>query len=279
MLALFIAVFIASLLGSTHCAGMCGAFAAFAVTGGERPAHPVALTAAYNGGRLITYTALGAASGFIGSAIDLGTSAVGLQRGAAILAGALMLGFAAIGLARHFGARLPRAYVPPLLHRAAAAGHRLAFNRPPVQRAVAIGLLTTLLPCGWLYAFVITAAGTGSPLLGAATMASFWLGTLPIMAALGAGVRTLAGPLRAKLPVATSFLLAIVGIWTIAGRLNVPAPSLAARTNAESSAASAAGMTDLAGDDTSPAIHGDIQHAVERLRSLDHAELPCCHGG
>lgn len=64
---------------------------------------------------------------------------------------------------------------------------RRLMDRPPVVRAAATGLFTTLLPCGWLYAFVVTAAGTGSgtPLHGAALMAVFWLGTLPMMLTVG----------------------------------------------------------------------------------------------
>ncbi len=37
-----------------------------------------------------------------------------------------------------------------------------ARGRPPVVRAATVGLLTTLLPCGWLYTFVFAAAGTGA---------------------------------------------------------------------------------------------------------------------
>ena len=56
MIALIGAVLVASLLGSLHCAGMCGAFVAFAVIGspGHQPSR-VALNTAYNLGRLITY--------------------------------------------------------------------------------------------------------------------------------------------------------------------------------------------------------------------------------
>jgi uncharacterized protein len=69
-----------------------------------------------------------------------------------------------------------------------------------------------------LYAFVITAAGTGHPLLGATTMSAFWIGTLPMMIGLGVGLQTLTGRLRRHLPLATSILLVLVGIWTIGGR-------------------------------------------------------------
>lgn len=225
MIALFGAVLTASLLGSLHCAGMCGAFVAFAVAGDHpegRPAPRWALASAYNLGRLLTYTLLGAIAGLVGSAVDLGGGAVGVRNAAAVAAGAIMIGFGLVTALRLWGVKIARFPLPPGLGTLVARGHRVACNLTPVRRAVAIGLLTTLLPCGWLYAFAVTAAGTASPFLGAATMAVFWLGTLPMMAALGVGIQSLAGPLRQKVPIATALLLVVVGMYTIVGRLRVP---------------------------------------------------------
>ncbi|MBL0922801.1 MAG: sulfite exporter TauE/SafE family protein [Phycisphaerales bacterium] len=188
MIALIGAVFAASLLGSLHCAGMCGAFVAFAVGAPAEKRPPEwALHAAYNGGRLVTYTALGGAAGLLGGALDLAGEMVGLQRLAAALAGAMMVGFGVATLLRLRGVRVGRLRLPRAMTRALEKGHRAASSRPPVVRAALIGLLTTLLPCGWLYAFVITAAGAGDAALGALTMAVFWAGTLPALVAVGGG--------------------------------------------------------------------------------------------
>ncbi len=219
MIALIGAVLVASLLGSVHCAGMCGAFLAFAVAG-EDGASKAALNAAYNLGRLTTYMVLGALAGLFGAAIDLGGSAVGVQRTAAVAAGAMMVSIGLLAILRFAGVRLQKMPVPGLLRRLALRGHRAAAVLPPIHRAATVGLLTTLLPCGWLYAFAITAAGTGHPLWGAVTMAVFWVGTLPMMIGLGIGVQTLTGRLRRHLPLATSLLIVLVGVWTIAGRLS-----------------------------------------------------------
>lgn len=223
MLALLSAVLLASLLGSTHCAGMCGAFVAFAVgapgPAGSKPASRVTLNGAYNLGRLCTYITLGAIAGALGAALDLGGSLIGIQRIAAYAAGGIMALFGIRALLTHFGVRIPRVPVPRVLVSLARAGHARAFDLPPVSRAAVVGLLTTLLPCGWLYAFVVVSAGTASPLLGAVSMAVFWLGTLPIMAAIGVGVQSLSGPLRRYLPLATSLVLVGAGLWTLTGRL------------------------------------------------------------
>lgn len=231
MLPLVLAVLTASLLGSAHCAGMCGAFVAFAVgaPGGVSVRVPsrFALNAAYNLGRLATYVTLGAIAGALGAAVDFGGHALGVQRAAAVGAGAIMIGFGVLAILRQLGVRVPRMPVPQLLLRAARAGHARAFDLAPISRAAAVGLLTTLLPCGWLYAFVITASGTASPVFGAITMVAFWLGTLPVMGAIGLGVGSLAPALRRHLPLATSLLLVAVGVWTVMGRMTTPAPCCA----------------------------------------------------
>lgn len=219
MTALVLAVFLASLLGSTHCAGMCGAFLAFAVGDGGTFASARALHAAYNLGRLATYVLLGIVAGAAGAAMDLGAGAVGVQRVAAIGAGAMMIGFGLVALLRSLGVRIGRFPVPGFMQRMALAGHRSAAELPPILRAGAVGLLTTLLPCGWLYAFVAAAAGTASPVLGAAAMAAFWLGTLPVMVTLGAAISGASAPLRRHLPLLTAILMTGAGLFTVAQRV------------------------------------------------------------
>ncbi len=218
MLALAGTVFVASLAGSLHCAGMCGGLVAFAAAGGRGA--PVHL--AYHGGRLLSYAALGLASGAFGAAVDLGGSAVGVKQGAAVLAGGLMVAFGVVVLLRWRGVRVPHPPAPAFVRDGFGRLMKRTQAQPPVMRAATIGLLTAFLPCGWLYAFVVTAAGTASPWLGALAMTAFWAGTVPVLAALGVGVQKLAGPLRRHLPVATALALVVVGLATVFGRLQIP---------------------------------------------------------
>lgn len=85
-------------------------------------------------------------------------------------------------------------------------------------RAASIGLLTTLLPCGWLYAFVVTAAGTADPVMGGVTMAVFWVGTLPMLIAVGTLARRATGALGSKLPAITAGAVIVVGVVTVIDR-------------------------------------------------------------
>lgn len=230
MLALVISIFIASLLGSLHCAGMCGAFLAIAVGGGN-DGLKVKTQAAYHLGRLATYVTLGVFAGLTGSLVDLTGTLVGLKSVAASIAGAVMVAFGAINLLRLAGISFARLQPPGFLGRWLSHGHRAAMARPPVIRAGLIGLLTTLLPCGWLYAFVVAAAGTASPLTGAMTMAVFWLGTLPVLVGIGAGIQRVTGAFGRNLSMLTCVLLMVVGAMTLLGRANLDPIALAARVS------------------------------------------------
>jgi sulfite exporter TauE/SafE len=229
---LTLAVLAASLLGSVHCAGMCGGFVCFVAGSDARRFMP---QAAYHAGRLVTYVALGALAGALGLGLDRAGTAAGIGRAAAILAGLAMIAWGAVTLAPLLGVRVPaprggRAHAP-----IAAVLRRLA-GRPAAERALALGLLTTLLPCGWLWAFVATAAASGSPGRGAAVMGAFWLGTVPALAGVAVLARGALGPLGRRLPALTAAALVVIGLLTLTGRIRVAAaPGTAPATAAGSS--------------------------------------------
>ena len=81
-----------------------------------------------------------------------------------------------------------------------------------------MGTLTGLLPCGWLWAFVVTAGGTGHPASGAAVMGAFWLGTVPAMVGLLAFAGPVLAQLRARMPAITAVVLIALGLGTLALR-------------------------------------------------------------
>ncbi len=93
-----------------------------------------------------------------------------------------------------------------------------------------MGAITGLIPCGWLWAFVITAAGTGSPVSGALVMLAFWLGTVPAMVGLLAFAGPVLARLRARMPAVTAVALIALGLgtlalrWRDAGTAQVAAP-------------------------------------------------------
>lgn len=214
MNALVWSVLAASLVGSPHCAGMCGGFAWLAAPG---PAPRLRPTLWYHGARLGGYAALGAFAGLLGSGLDQFGVFAGFGRLAAVVAGAAMLVWGLATVLTVAGVRLPR------LLRIPTGGPWTTLMRrvqgwPRDTRAAALGLFTALLPCGWLYVFVALAAATGTPLAGAGLMLVFWAGTLPAFALLGAALQRASGPLRRYLPLATGAVLIIAGTATMLGR-------------------------------------------------------------
>lgn len=264
MLSLVIAILAASLLGSLHCAGMCGAFLAISLA--DRSAPAWRLQTMYHLGRLMTYVLLGALAGLLGASLDLAGSMAGVQRSAAALSSATLVVFGSVTLLRVVGVRLPRMPVPGALLRYSEAGHRVAMGLPATSRALMIGLLTTLLPCGWLYAFVLVAAGSGSVVLGPVIMAVFWVGTVPLLVAVGAGIRAATGPLARHAPVVAAVMLICVGTASLVMRTNGLGrlPALAAQVLSDAPHAREAKelteMTKSIGSKTEPGVGGPVCH-------------------
>jgi len=216
-----------SALGSVHCVAMCGPL--IGLQGGARS---VRLAAIHSFGRLLTYVAIGALAGLAGNALDLAGKLGNVQRLATLAAGATIVGWGIFALVR--AVRPPRTPAQPPRARSGSTAFGSALvhirTRSRARRTFALGLLTGLLPCGWLWAFAISAAGSGSPQGGALVMFAFWLGTVPALV----GLLGLAGPLvariRAKLPVVTALALIAVGLatlgmrWRDAGRGQITMP-------------------------------------------------------
>jgi sulfite exporter TauE/SafE len=209
MTALLVAVFGSSLVGSAHCAAMCGSFACLA--NGRASAW-------YHAGRLISYLTLGALAGLVGGAVNLGGAMIGVQRGATIIASVLLVLWGAVMLAEQRGYRVPLpAFAAPAQEWIGGALLALRDHSPAV-RGTALGLLTTLIPCGWLYAFVVSAAGTASVPHAVVVMLAFWAGTVPALATLGVSATRLSAPVRARLPQLSAVALVTVGLLSLAWR-------------------------------------------------------------
>ena len=174
---------------------------------------------------------VGALAGAFGSLLDAGGALVGLQRAAAVAAGVAVTLVGVSLLCAAGGCDAGRMGLPAWAQRALAAVHRSAAAMPPVRRGVVIGLATPLLPCGWLWAFALVAAGTGSPLAGAVVMVAFWAGTVPVLAVVGAGIAALGATRRRWLAALAGVAMIAVGVHTAgmrAGRADAVAESLAA---------------------------------------------------
>jgi uncharacterized protein len=231
MTALLVSIFVASLLGSVHCVGMCGPLVAITVGGRAASRHSFAgPSAAYHSGRLLAYALLGALAGRLGSMLNLAPALGGIAPVASVVAGVTLILMATVQLLRVGGFSLKASALPASLQSMLTAANRFAMRRGPVARGLLLGVITGALPCGWLYAFVITAAGTGSAHTGAIAMVAFWLGTVPALLIVALGARSLLSVCNRKLTVAASVVLLGVGLLTVLQRSQLSAVAMASPT-------------------------------------------------
>lgn len=271
MWVLVTAIVTASLLGSMHCVGMCGPLAVWASGASEKAprGRVIASTSLYHVGRLVTYMIAGLIAGGIGSLVEIGGQTLGFQLMAARIVGTAMI---LIGVWKLASLWVPQRRKEVSAPRPSRIGGMLVklrpmiFSLPPSGRALATGLLTTLLPCGWLYLFALVAAGTGDPMTGAIVMAAFWVGTVPALTALIAGTQTLSRKFVQFIPTATAVLLIVTGGVTASGRGFANLSSM-------SEMEGVAKITDNANggqSTTGAALMGD------RIDALVETPLPCC---
>ena len=206
---------LAGLLGSAHCLGMCGGisglFALHSSVRGLRRQLPMALV--YNAGRLASYAILGFAVAAVGSRFAALTPAVGkpvrLIAGAVIILIGLQIAFnfRALGfLERMGGAAWSR--ISPF------AGRLLPVNSLP--RALGLGLLWGLIPCGLVYSVLLVAATSGSAVDGAFVMLAIGLGTTPAMVLTGLGAARLAQLMQdRRTRLGAGLLIVLLGILTL----------------------------------------------------------------
>jgi hypothetical protein len=228
-LAVLAGIFAASLLGSVHCVGMCGGFVAVYSNEARKPWR---MHLSYHLARLLSYASVGAISGGIGSALNAAGSLWGLRETAGTLAAVVMLLWGVSILTQELGLRVP---LPRPLVRVGDLARRVLSprGRPPLRAAAVLGLSSTLLPCGFLYAFYVAAAASGSATSGALVMATFWLGTVPLLLGFGTVLRHVSLAVRRRVPLVGAVVLLCMGFVQLLGRVNIPAHALASTTNAD----------------------------------------------
>lgn len=197
--ALFVA-FMLGLLGSLHCAGMCGGIVGtltLRMPEGMQRSLPQLLPCllSYNVGRIGSYTVAGAVAGLLGGQTLVFASLEQAQLLGKWISALFMI---ALGLYiagwSHVLLRLERLgtrawrLIEPL-------GRRYLPVRGPRQ-AFVVGLVWGWLPCGLVYAALAWALVAGSAPQGAALMLAFGAGTLPMLLVMGVAAKWLGGVLR-----------------------------------------------------------------------------------
>nr|NIQ15424.1 hypothetical protein [Candidatus Dadabacteria bacterium] len=130
----------------------------------------------YNSGRLISYLSLGVLGGFLGSKfLDFNYSYISLA--ATVIISTFYM---------FFGYQL-------LVHKTLHLNLVKFFNfnyfkiansisgKNKYAKSLTIGIINGLIPCGWVYIFLMGAISTKNIVLGATIMFFFWVGTLPAL--------------------------------------------------------------------------------------------------
>jgi uncharacterized protein len=224
-------IFAIGLLAGFHCVGMCGGIVASFSANSENKAiekkKRIMPQIQYNAGRLLSYSAVGAILGGLGS----------IAQPSAALRGAIMV-FAAVfmflvGLRQAFGIRLGDKFFSFTSSLGGGAVFR-ARNALKGNGPLAIGLVTGLLPCGPLQAMQIYALGTGNATAGALSMAVYALGTMPVLFSFGTVISSLSREKSGKIAAASGYLVLILAAMMLyrgVGNLNILGGTTSANTN------------------------------------------------
>lgn len=204
IVAVMTSALVAGVLGSLHCTGMCGPLAVSGCSKGRG----VDGAAGYFAGRFIAYSTLGAVVGHLGKHAFCILPMSSVQ---AVAVALTALPAAARGLSLLLPRQAPTDVVPLRRKPKRTLLTTLAALLP--RRGLGLGLATGILPCGLLVTAFAMAAATASPVLGAASMAAFAIGSAPglVIPLLGRG---LAERLKLRVPVRVEGLLwCALAVW------------------------------------------------------------------
>lgn len=211
--------FIIGLLGGVHCVGMCGGIMnalSFAMPDqAQSRSKTTIILLLYNIGRVISYTFAGALVGGLGMLLQGPTGILG--PGFRIFAGIMMI---AMGL-------YLAGWWRGLVHLESLGNHVLWRHLQPIanklmpvnqpRQALILGMLWGWLPCGLVYSTLTLAGSIGYWQQSALIMASFGLGTVPVMLMTGAFANQFKSWIQKTMIRSIAALLVIAfGIWTMA---------------------------------------------------------------
>ncbi len=212
-----VTAFMAGILGSGHCFGMCGGIAGGlgTLTGPASGSSRFVPAMVFNLGRLLSYMLLGGISALViggaGEMLDI----PGWSRILRLLT-ALMIFL--IGLRFLFGVR----WLDPLEKAGAGLWKKIQplairiSSRSGASSRMLLGLCWGLVPCGLVYSVLLTAASTANPARGSLLMLAFGIGTLPSMLGVTWMAPAIATVMRDRwVKKLVGFGLVLLSLWTV----------------------------------------------------------------
>ena len=207
-------ILLGGMLGSAHCLGMCGPLALVLGMSERSVGANFRRQCVFSVGRIFTYAFLGALAGYCGWWLSKRPGAlINAQSVLGVVAGVFLItvGLLSTGLVRRLGGS-------PGKHGGCASAMWLKtfLTAPGFSGALLAGVFTGFLPCGLVYAFLALAAAAADLVQGGAIMATFGLGTLPMMVAAGCGGSLIAGATRRRLLHIAAWAVVFTGVVAMA---------------------------------------------------------------
>jgi sulfite exporter TauE/SafE len=171
-MSILISAFVLGIMGSFHCAGMCGPIAIALPLHGNSVGGKIFGGSLYNMGRTLTYGIMGALFGLLGQ----GVAMLGFQQKISVIMGSLMIISVLFpGLFKNQYS-MSKSWFSLVGRLKSTIGQM--FSIRSYKSLFFIGMLNGLLPCGLVYMAIAGAIGTGSAALGTLYMILFGLGTI-----------------------------------------------------------------------------------------------------
>jgi len=217
---ILISALVLGLMGSFHCAGMCGPIAIALPLPGNSVPRKILGGVLYNLGRTLTYGIMGAIFGLLGQGVQM----IGFQQRISVIMGAVMIisvFFPSLFRNQYRMDKSLFAFVGKLKK---ALGK--LFSVRSFSSLFFIGLLNGLLPCGLVYMALAGAIGTGEVVLGSLYMIMFGLGTIPMLLSIAIAGNLLNTAIRRKINRLIPVLVVVVGIFFVLRGLSLGIPYL-----------------------------------------------------
>ena len=219
-MALLLSALVLGLLGSFHCAGMCGPIAIALPLHGNALPQKVFGGVLYNLGRTLTYGVMGAIFGLLGQGVTL----IGFQQKISVIMGGLMIVSVLFPSLFRNQYRMDRSWMS-FVGKLKSTIARM-FTIRSFSSLFFIGFFNGLLPCGLVYIALAGAIGTGEAVLGTLYMLMFGLGTIPMMLTIAIAGNILSAAARRKINRLIPVLVVLVGLFFILRGLNLGIPFL-----------------------------------------------------
>lgn len=216
---ILLSALILGLMGSFHCAGMCGPIAISLPLHGASVGQKIWGGILYNLGRTFTYAIMGALFGLVGQGLQL----IGFQQWVSVTMGSIMV--LTILFPKIFAIAKLNNNVVPYMSRLKKTLAGL-FSVKSFRSLWFIGMLNGLLPCGLVYMAIAGAIGVGGAVNGSLFMILFGLGTIPMLLFISMAGNVMSHEVRKKINGVIPVLVVVVGLLFILRGLSLGIPYL-----------------------------------------------------